>query len=110
MLRDRIRFGQARGRHSQRIISTVERATSDGRYTPENGRYTPQSDRLLRCREMTLRATFCRTHPQQKQRAFSRSPTIILWQSRTGGGDVHRIRVPSGPQKLRKIILSGGRS
>jgi hypothetical protein len=48
--RDQIRFGQARGRHSQRIISTVERPTSDGRYTLENGRYTPQSELIAALR------------------------------------------------------------
>jgi hypothetical protein len=41
-----------------------------------HGRYTPQSDRLLRCRETTLWATFCRTHSQQKQQAI-RGPASV---------------------------------
>jgi hypothetical protein len=32
----------------------------------DDGRYTPKSDRILRRREVTLRANSCRTHPQQK--------------------------------------------
>jgi hypothetical protein len=36
-----------------------------------DGRYTPQSGHLLATQYRLLRATFCRTQPQQKQQAIS---------------------------------------
>jgi len=37
-------------------------------------RFSPNSDRIAARRQTSVRANFCRTHPQQKHRAFSPLP------------------------------------
>ena len=62
---------------SDKILFTEKTCRNGAEEPALNFRSAPESDRLLRCRELTLWATFRRTHPQQNSLPFRRRITKL---------------------------------